>query len=141
MRRLTAVLIAWLALVGGGPSTATDKDGPMAKLSPELRAVHEAYLAAQRNDTPFTPNDPLVPIVDDRVIIDAVASGYVAALEAELVALGMRGTVSAGRIVSGQLPIGAIGALAGLPSLRLAGAAASATRGGGLRRIPGEGPR
>ena len=99
----------------------------MAKISPELRALYDAYLAAQRGGGPFSPNDPLIRIVDDRVIVDAVASGDVIALEADLRALGMQGTVSAGRIVSGQLPISAIGALTGLPSLRFVRAATSIT--------------
>ena len=102
----------------------------MAKISPELRALHEAYLSAQRNRTPLPPRDPLVPVIDDRVIIDASASGDVPALQADLVALGMREAVSAGRIVSGQLPISAIGSLATLPTLQFAWPAAAATHRG-----------
>jgi len=128
--RLTVLSITFLVLAAGSGLAAVDKDGPMAKISPELLALYDAYLAAQRGGIPFSPNDPLVRLVDDRVIVDATASGNVAALETDLRALGMRGTVSAGRIVSGQLPILAIGALANLHSLRFVRAAASVTHGG-----------
>jgi hypothetical protein len=113
-----------------------DKNGAMQKISPELLALYDAYLAAQRGGTPFVASDPLVRIVDDRVIVDAVASGDVAVLETDLRALGMRETVSAGRIVSGQVPISAIAALASLQSLRFVRAAVSVTHGGteGKRR-------
>ena len=124
---LTALLVACLVLAGGSGFAAPHKDVPMAKVSPELRALYDAYLAAQRDGSPFRASDPLVRIVDDRVIVDAVASGDVVALEAELRALGMQGIVSAGRMVSGQLPISAIGALTGLPSLRFIRAATSVT--------------
>ena len=124
---LTASVVACLVLAGGSGSAAPDKDGPMAKISPELRALYDTYLAAQRGSSPFRASDPLIRIVDDRVIVDAVASGDVVALEADLRALGMQGTASAGRMVSGQLPISAIGALTGLPSLRFVRAATSVT--------------
>jgi len=132
---------SWLILIfvcvfaGGSSWAGSGKDGPMAKISPELRALYDAYMAAQRSGTPFSVNDPLISVIDGRVIVDAVASGDVAALETDLVALGMQAAVSAGRIVSGQLPISAIGAAAALPSLRFVRAATSATqeRSGGTR--------
>jgi len=136
MCRLTALLAACCALVAGSGHADLDKDGAMAKISPELLALYDAYLAAQRRGVPFAASDPLVRIVDDRVIVDAVASGDVTALETDLRALGMREAVSAGRIVSGQLPISAIAALAGLQSLRFARAAPSATHGGAEGKRP-----
>ncbi len=108
----------------------------MAKISPELLALYDAYLAAQRRGIPFSASDPLVRVVDDRVIVDAVASGNVVDLETDLRALSMRGTVSAGRIVSGELPISAIGALANLQSLRFVRASASLTHGGTEGKSP-----
>ena len=109
----------------------------MAKISPELRALYDAYTAAQRSGTPFSVSDPLISVIDGRVVVDAVASGDVAALERDLVALGMQAAVSAGRIVSGQLPISAIRAVAALPSLRFVRAATATTQerpGGGTRQ-------
>jgi hypothetical protein len=129
-RLVTVLLVACFVLATGTGPLALDKDGAMEKISPELLALYDAYLAAQRRGIPFTVNDPLVRVVDDRVIVDAVASGSVAALEADLRAMGMCETVSAGRIVSGQLPISSIAALATLQTLRFVRTAASATHGG-----------
>jgi hypothetical protein len=130
MCRLPALLVACFLITAGAGTAAPDKDGPMEKISPELLALYDDYRAAQRRGTPFAASDPLIRIVDDRVIVDAVASGNVVALETDLRALGMRETVSAGRIVSGQLPISAIAALANLRSLRFVRAAAAVTHGG-----------
>ena len=129
-RLLVVLLVVCSVLATGGGPLALDKDGAMEKISPELLALYDAYLAAQRRGIPFTVNAPLVRVVDDRVIVDAVASGSGAALETDLRAMGMRETVSAGRIVSGQLPIASIAGLASLQSLRFVRAAASATHGG-----------
>ena len=68
----------------------------------------------------FRSKDPLVRVVDDRVVVDAVASGDVNALKSDLISLGMQEAVAFGRIVSGQLPISAIPAMAALPSLNFA---------------------
>ena len=133
MCRLTALLAACCVLAAGSGHADL---GAMPKISSELFALYDAYLDAQRRGVPFAASDPLVRIVDDRVIVDAVASGDVTALETDLRALGMREAVSAGRIVSGQLPISAIAALAGLQSLRFARAAASATHGGAEGKRP-----
>jgi hypothetical protein len=133
---LRIFVVACLVLAEGSASAAPDKDGPMAKVSGELRALYDEYLAAQRGGTPFSASDPLVRIIDDRVIVDAVASGDVAALEADLRAFGMQGSVSAGRMVSGQLPISAIGALSGLSSLRFVRAATSVTHGNSGGKAP-----
>ena len=128
--RLTLPLVACFVLTAGATLAAAVKDGPLDKISPELLALYDAYVAARPGGGQFKPTDPLVRIVDDRVIVDATASGNVSALETDLKALGMRETVSAGRIVSGQLPIAAIRALANLGTLRFVRAAASVTHGG-----------
>lgn len=125
------VLLVSLTLTPGciGPDRATGS--PLTKVGPELQALYEAYRAAQTTGAPFVPTDPLVPVVGDRVIIDAVASGDVADLEKDLTALGLQQAAVAGRIVSGLLPISAIAAMAALPSLRFARAAMSMRQGGG----------
>lgn len=125
------IVAALLVLAAGawlGVTTAAGKDD--TKLAPELWALYDAYVAAQRAGVPFAPGRFPVPVVDGRVIIDATASADVGALQADLEALGMQHIASAGRIVSGQLPISAIGALSALSSLRFARAAMAATRGG-----------
>jgi len=100
----------------------------LAKVGPELQALYQAYLAGRRSGQPLVVPNPLIRVVEDRVIVDAVASDGVDELKASLVALDMEQAVSAGRIVSGQLPIAKIPAMAALPSLRFARAAMSTTR-------------
>jgi hypothetical protein len=83
MGQLTVLSIACFLLAAGSGPAALDKDGPMARISPELQAQGARHAG-------------------DRL----------------------------GHIVSGQLPISAIGALPGLQSLRFIRAASSATHGG-----------
>jgi hypothetical protein len=68
----------------------------------------------------FTPSNPLLQVSAGLVIVDAVAFGDVQALKTNLEALGMRGAVAFGRIVSGYLPIAAIEGAAVLASLQFA---------------------
>jgi hypothetical protein len=99
-----------------------------------LISLYEQYSSyvASHNAGAFQPTDRLVRVVDDRVVVDAVASDDVNALKADLVSLGIQQAVAFGRIVSGQLPISAIPAMAALPSLNFARAAsASMQRGQG----------
>src|SRR5262245_19025303 len=120
-----SVLVAGLlavGLAGGRGHAESSKDEPMAKVSPDLAALSDEYTSflAQGGGRVFKPGNPLVRVIDGRVVIDAVASGDVHALQADLEALGMRGAVAFGRVVSGQLPISPIGALATLASLQFA---------------------
>jgi hypothetical protein len=102
--------------------TATGKEEPLAKVDQALIVVSNEYLAylAQGGGAAFTPSNPLLRVHEGRVVIDAVASSNVHALQADLEALGMQGAVAFGRIVSGQLPLAAINALAALASLQFA---------------------
>jgi hypothetical protein len=128
VRAWSPVLIAPLALACAAGAAGTPKDGPLAKLAPELQALHQAYVAGQRTGVPLAPADPLVRVVEGRVVIDAVAAGDPGTLQRDLVALGMRQAVAAGRIVSGQLPVASLAAMAALPSLQFARAATATTR-------------
>jgi hypothetical protein len=80
----------------------------------------------------LAPDDPLVRLADNRVIVDAVASQDVNALKADLESLGMQHAVAFGRIVSGQLPVSAIPAVARLTSLRFARSALAVTSAGAV---------
>src|SRR5262249_3698929 len=109
----------------GSPASAQPgKDGRMAKMTHSLAALHEQYIAlaqmAQGSAVSFRSNDPLVRVVNDRVVVDAIASGNVATLKSDLMFLGMGDAVAFGRIVSGHLPIWAIPAAAALASLQFA---------------------
>jgi hypothetical protein len=103
----------------------------MSKVTPELVALYDQYSAyvASHGAGAFRPADPMVRVIDDRVVIDAVASGDAEVLKSDVVSLGMRNAVAFGRVVSGELPISAISALNVLPSLQFARAAALSTRG------------
>ena len=80
---------------------------------------YESY-QVQGGSVGFTPSNPLLQVSAGLVIVDAVAFGDVQALKTNLEALGMRGAVAFGRIVSGYLPIAAIEGAAVLASLQFA---------------------
>jgi hypothetical protein len=136
--RLCLYLILALFVVSSASCTPTSaqtteaKVGGMSKVAPELAALYNdysSYLASHKAGV-FRSNDPLVRVIDDRVVVDAVASGDVNALKSELMSLRMQQAVAFGRIVSGQLPISAIPAMAALPSLNFARAASALLQGG-----------
>jgi hypothetical protein len=104
----------------------------LSKIAPELAALYDEYSAALESDKTggFRSANPLVRVIEDRVVIDAVASDDVNVLKADLESLGMQQAVAFGRIVSGQLPMSAIPALAALPSLNFARAATALLQGG-----------
>jgi len=54
------------ALLLGSMSAAGGNGGPMAKISPELRALYQSFRATQARGLPFMPTDPLMPTVGDR---------------------------------------------------------------------------
>jgi hypothetical protein len=114
------------------------KAGQMSKVAPELIALHEEYSSylRLRNAGAFRSTGPLVRIVDDRVVIDAVAAGDVEVLKSDLESLGLRRGVAFGRLVSGELPIAAIPAMAELASLNFARPAAPLTQGSQGPRAP-----
>lgn len=110
--------------------TVGDKAERMSKVAPELIALHDEYSSylASRSARPFQPADPLVRVIENRVVVDAVASGDVNLLKSDLISLGMQQAVAYGRIVSGQLPISAIPAVVALTSLQFARAAYASVR-------------
>jgi hypothetical protein len=128
--RFRVAVIVVSIVVALGVATAVAGGRPPSKLGPELIALYDAYLAASTSGRPLVVPDPALQIVEDRVVVEAVATDDVADLKAGLAALGMRGAVTAGRLVSGQLPIVQIPAMAALPGLRFARAAMMAPRGG-----------
>lgn len=134
-------LMAALIWTGSGVQAcvpqAADKAGQMSKVAPELITLYDeysSYVASGKRGV-FKPSRSLAQIIDDRVIVDAVASGDANVLKSDLDALGMQQAVAFGRIVSGQLPILAIRSMATLPSLNSA-RAASAILQGGPRSLP-----
>jgi hypothetical protein len=116
------------------PPAAVSAGKPSAKIGAELLALYASYREAQQRGVDFRSSNPLLRVVEDRVVIDATAASDVRALEADLVALGLRNAAAFGRIVSGQLPIAAIPTLDTLASLAFARPAASQGR---TREQPG----
>jgi hypothetical protein len=135
----TASLVSSASCTLTGALTAGDKVETMSKVAQELIALYDEYFSylASHSARPFQPADPLVRVIDNRVVVDAVASGDVNVLKSDLVSLGMQQAVAFGRIVSGELPISAIPAIAALPSLNFARAASGLTQGGGGSLFPG----
>ena len=121
-------------LTSAQTQTVEDKAAQMSKVAPELIALYDEYssylTSTSHSARPFKSADPLVRVIDSRVIVDAVASGDVNVLRLDLASLGMQEAVAFGRMVSGQLPISAIPAMAALPSLNFARAAAWISQGG-----------
>ena len=116
--------------VAGGQDLPDLKIATASKVGVVLSALHEDYISHQRqgDGTEFESERPSVRIAEDRVVIDAVASGNASVLLADLEALGMEKASSFGRMVSGQLPIRAIADANALDSLQFARPAGAATR-------------
>jgi len=109
------------------------KHGPMAKVGRDLANLHKEYKAhvdKEGNDKGFKPSNPLMPVVGNRVVIDAVAVEGADPLKGDLKGLGLQRAASFGRVVSGQLPIGAIKKAAALGSLQSARPSYAMTHGG-----------
>ncbi len=110
------------------------KGGPMGKVSNDLTILYDEYVSylEQGSDETFKPSNPLLRVIEDRVVIDAVASGDAGTLQSDLEALGMPKVAAFGRMVSGQIPIRAIKGMAGLESLKFARPVYAATRRGSI---------
>ena len=133
MNRRLLILSLVLLLPLAANSTQAQSSKSAAKIPRNLIALYDQYSRhlAQSSASSLS-DDPLVRRVDDGVVVDAVASGDVEILKADLVSLGMQGAVAFGRIVSGQLPISSIPVAAALTSLRFAQTAKAVTNSGSV---------
>ena len=102
---------------GASSSKARHKGG---KALSALQSEHAAQKARGRSTRTFKSRNPLLGLVGDWVVIDAVASGSPFALRDTLEALGMQDISQAGNVVSGRLPIESIDALEGVDALQFA---------------------
>ena len=134
MKRWLLILSSVLLLALTADSAKSQSDKSAAKFPQSLLTLYDQYSRhlAQSSALSFNSDDPLVRQVDDRVVVDAVASGDVEILKADLVSLGMQRAVTFGRIVSGELPILAIPAAAALASFRFAQSAVFITNAGAV---------
>jgi hypothetical protein len=123
----------WAA--GTGAALAGAKDGGYhGKVSAALMALHAEFLAHRVEQGGARSAHHVGPmrVIGERVVVNAVARGDAGALRAQLVALGLQRPVVHGRVVSGQLPITAIPALAGLSELRFVRPSLTAHRVGSV---------
>ncbi len=120
----------------GIDETPDAKDRAVSKVGQDLLAIYNEYQtylkqAAQAPGGPaFKSSNPLARIVEEHVVIDAVAAGDPQALATELEKLGLKNAAVFGRMVSGRLPISAIPALENLQSLKFARPAYAMTHSG-----------
>ena len=136
MKRLILVpifLVIVLVMVTPNTQAASGKHGLMAKVGFALASLyneHRAYVVQKGSDKGFKPSNTLLPVIGNRVVIDAVARGNPDALKSDLKGLGLQKISRFGRVVSGQLPISAIKSMAALASLKFARPAYAMTRAG-----------
>ncbi len=118
-------------------NAAPDRTKPLtpSKAMGGLNALYSEYQAhrAARSSAPFESQSTTSRVTPDgRVAIDAVASGDVEQLRADLESLSAEIIAVAGRMISALLPIDQIPSLDGLDSLAFAQPAASATSTGSV---------
>jgi subtilisin family serine protease len=103
-----------------GPAGADGRANAEAAtvMSGMLLELAAAYGLGQPQGRPAARRtDPRVRIVEDRVIVEAIAAGDTGRLQADLAALGARNVVGFGRVVSAEVPLRRLGDLPGLASL------------------------
>lgn len=102
------------------------KTGAMSKVGIDLGNLyreHETFALRRAFRAPaggFESSNPMIQMVGGMVVIDAVAAEDAEALLRDLEALGLVKGSRFGHVVSGQLPVAALEALAGLESLQFA---------------------
>lgn len=117
----------------------TAKDPKVSKVGHDLLAIYNEYQAYQKQADAKVPGAPafkssnsLARIVEEHVVIDAVAAGDPKVLASELQKLGLKGTAVFGRMVSGRLPLSVILKLKDLQSLKFARPAHPMTKTGSV---------
>ena len=132
-RRL--LLLALLAASGGAAHAQTappTKTGPLARLDGGLQ---RAAVARTDRDVARLAHAAGLSVQDGRVAVDVAASdGDGAALLARLEGLGLQGGVAYRGVVSGRLPVSALGALARLDGVQSARAVRGVTHSARARR-------
>src|SRR3954468_1376735 len=131
-RKISFFVLAGLILSSAPAAAQTEQTPRSPKLTQTLIDLHEQHLAraAEGSAAPLRAPNSLAKLVEERVVVDTVAVDDAEKLKGDLEALGMKNAVVFGRVVSGQLPVSAIGAVAELRSLKFAREAAATTRAG-----------
>lgn len=112
-------------------SEASPRTRDSSPVAPDLLALYERrdQPAADDPDSPSMSGSPMV-VRDGLVLVECAAHGEPGALAAALGELGMTDTAVVQRMISGWLPIDAIGDLEELENLRFARPAVARTRPG-----------
>ena len=135
---LCSVLLPISFLIWGnaalGQSPGDFRAGAMGKSGVALSDLHDEHMAygGRVPGIVFKSKNPLLRLVGDRVIIDAVAAGNPNALRADLEALEMQDISQVGNVVSGLLPIASIDDMEALGSLQFARPSYAMTRTGSV---------
>jgi len=109
------------------------KDGPLASVGSHLALMYRAFERHQRTKAgqPFRPQRFARSVTPGGLVaIDAIATRRLAALRADLERIGLQRAATAGRVVSGYLPIESIPEAARLTTLRSAQVAVAQVRVG-----------
>jgi hypothetical protein len=122
---LVASLFAGIVTVSAASGATPEEDliaaassGPAGKLGPWLTNVHEEY-ENSANKRAFRSRNPALRVQGGLIGVDLYANDA-AGLQRSLAQLGARNVKAHGPLVSAQVPVGALGQLAALPTLRFA---------------------
>ena len=135
LRHVAALLVTFLgiaiplsAAVAATPEEdfIAAKNGPLQKLGPWLADLYEEYQQAS-NKREFRTRNPVVKVSGGKVGLDLYARDAVR-LQRSLADLGATNIQAIGPLISAQVPISALGALAALDSLEFADASIGKVR-------------
>jgi hypothetical protein len=90
------------------------KNGPLQKIGPWLANLYQEYQRSG-NKKAFATKNPVLKLSSGKVGVDLYANDP-AALKTSLTAMGATNIRSLGRLVSAEVPVSALGQLAGLAS-------------------------
>ena len=128
---ILSILLSCSCAVGDSQAVAPIKPAKHEKVDQVLIELHDQFVRHKEtggDSERFKGTDLQVRIVNDRVLVDAVATDGTAALQQDLQRLGATHVSSYGRMVSCYFPIANIDQLAAIASLQFARAAHPATR-------------
>ena len=120
--------------------TNSVKNGPLAKLGPFLQNLYDEYNQSTKKGTAFQTADPVLRVKNGKVGIDMYANDP-AALQSELKALGATNIVSKGPLVGAQVPVSALGKLAGSNSLKFGNPVMAAAQADARGKVVSQGVR
>ena len=126
-----SMLLFSSCVVGASQAVASAKPVKSEKVDQVLIELHDQFIRHKETggeSEPFKGTNLQVRILDETVLVDAIASEGTVALENELRRLGATNLSSHGRVVSCYLPIASIDQLAAIESLQFVRASRPATR-------------